>query len=201
LGCDQRPDLEVVTEVLAYFVRHPHAADDLEGVARWRLLETAVRARVQETHDALEWLVGRGFLDRVTTSGSTTVFRLNTAAHDEIHAFLEADPTGADPESHGEPSHASRPQTYLAADPSQGESSMPATLTNKSRSLVTVELKSGEWVHLAPGETSGPIDDVEVTQNDRLTKLIDRKLVALARPDADRGAKSEEPRATRTAKR
>ena len=78
---------------------------------------------------------------------------------------------------------------------------MPATLTNKSRSLLTVELKSGEWVHLAPGETSGPIDDVEVTQNDRLTKLIDRKLVALARPDADRGAKSEEPRATRTAKR
>ena len=77
---------------------------------------------------------------------------------------------------------------------------MPATLTNKSRALVTVELKSGEWVHLAPGETSGPIDDVEVTQNDRLTKLIDRKLVALARPDADRG-KPEEPRAARTSKR
>jgi hypothetical protein len=200
LGCDQRPDLEVVTQVLAYFVRHPHAADDLEGVARWRLLETAVRTRVQETHDALEWLVGRGFLDRVTTPGSTAVFRLNTAARDEIHAFLEADPTGADPESHGEPSHANRPRTYLAADPSQGESSMPATLTNKSRSLVAVELKSGDWIHLAPGETSGPIEDVEVHENDRLARLIDRKLVALARPDAESGATADEPR-RRTSKR
>jgi hypothetical protein len=32
---------------------------------------------------------------------------------------------------------------------------MPVTLTNKSRSLVTVELKSGEWIHLAPGKPAG----------------------------------------------
>ena len=190
-----------MTEVLAYFVRHPHAADDLEGVARWRLLETSVRTRVQETHDALEWLVGRGFLHRVTTPGSTTVFRLNTDAGHEIRAFLEPEAASSDPEPHGGPARSDRPLTYLAADPSQGESSMPATLTNKSRSLVTVELKSGEWVHLAPGETSGPIADVEVHENDRLARLIDRKLVALARPDAEPGAKSEEPRAARSSKR
>jgi hypothetical protein len=199
LGHEQRPDLDVVKEVLAYFVRHPHSADDLEGVARWRLLETAVRTRVQQTHDALEWLVDRGFLDSVTTPGSTTVFRLNAAAGDEIRAFLEAEAADSHTEPHGEPSYVGR--TRLAADPSQGESSMPATLTNKSRSLVTVELKSGEWIHLAPGETSGPIDDVEVHQNDRLTRLIDRKLVALARPDAEPGAKGEEPRRERTSKR
>jgi hypothetical protein len=201
LGCDQRPDLDVVTEVLTYFVRHPHAADDLEGVARWRLLETAVRTRVQETHDALQWLVGRGFLERVTTPGSITVFRLNTAASDEIRTFLEAEIASSDLEPHGQPSHGGRALTRLAADSSQGESSMPATLTNKSRSLVTVELKSGEWIHLAPGETSDPIDDVEVHQNDRLTRLIDRKLVALARPDAEHGAKAEEPRRERSSKR
>ena len=78
---------------------------------------------------------------------------------------------------------------------------MPATLTNKSRSLVTVELKSGDWIHLAPGETSGPIDDVEVHENDRLAKLIDRKLVALARPDAEHGATADEQRRQRTPKR
>jgi hypothetical protein len=200
LGCDQRPDLDVVKQVLAYFVRHPHSADDLEGVSRWRLLETAVRTRVEETHDALKWLVGRGFLDCVTTPGSTTVFRLNTAASEKIRAFLDTEAASSHSEPHGEPSHVGRPVTSLAADPSQGETSMPATLTNKSRSLVTVELKSGEWVHLAPGETSRLIDDVEVHQNDRLAKLIDRKLVALARPDAEQGAKSDEPRA-RTSKR
>ena len=185
-------------EVLAYFVRNPRAADDLEGVARWRLLETAVRTRVHETNDALEWLVGRGFLERVPTAGATTVFRLSAGAGDEIRAFLEAEAASSDSEPRGGPSDIDRAGTRVTADPSQGEASMPATLTNKSRSLVTVELKSGEWIHLAPGETSGPIDDVEVHENDRLTRLIDRKLVALARPDT---AKAEEPRKERPSKR
>jgi hypothetical protein len=185
-------------EVLAYFVRHPHAADDLEGIARWRLLETAVRTRVQATNDALESLVGRGFLESVPTAGGTTVFRLNAAAGDEIRAFLEADAASADPEPRGERSEVDRPGARLTADSSQGEASMPVTLTNKSRSLVTVELKSGEWMHLAPGETCGPIDDVEVQDNDRLTRLIDRKLVVVAKPEP---AKAEEPRKERTSKR
>jgi hypothetical protein len=198
LGCDQRPDPDVVKEVLAYFVRHPHAADDLEGVARWRLLEAAVRTRVDETHDALEWLTARGFLERVTRPGSATVFRLNAGAADAVRRFLEAGASSGDPAPGADALRACAGRT---ADPSQGEICMPATLTNKSRSLVTVELKSGEWIHLAPGETSGPIDDVEVHQNDRLGRLVDRKLITLGRPDAERTAAAEERPRERTPKR
>ena len=82
---------------------------------------------------------------------------------------------------------------------------MSVTLTNTSRTLVTAELKSGDWIHLAPGETSAPIDDVEVHQNDRIGRLIERKLVALAKtapePDAGPSVRTEKREADRTPKR
>ena len=65
-------------------------------------------------------------------------------------------------------------------------------------SLVSPASASGEWTPWRPGEPCGPIDDVEVHENDRLTRLIDRKLVALAKPET---AKAEEPRKERTSKR
>ena len=69
---------------------------------------------------------------------------------------------------------------------------MPVTLTNTSRTLVTVELKSGEWIHLAPGETSRPVDDVEVRRNDRVEKLVRQHAVALSSTGADAGPKKPE---------
>lgn len=78
---------------------------------------------------------------------------------------------------------------------------MPATLTNKSRALVTVELKSGEWIHLAPAETSRVIDDVELEHNDRVTKLIDGNLVALARQTSGAETGPSERKPERTPKR
>ncbi len=69
---------------------------------------------------------------------------------------------------------------------------MPVALTNKSRTLVTVELKSGEWIHLAPGETSRPIDDVEVRQNDRVEKLIAQKAIVVSGVEAEAGPKKPE---------
>jgi hypothetical protein len=73
-------------------------------------------------------------------------------------------------------------------------------LTNKSRTLVTVELKSGEWIHLAPGETSRPIDDVEVRRNDRVEKLIGRHVIALSSAGADAGPKKPERKPDRAPK-
>jgi hypothetical protein len=82
---------------------------------------------------------------------------------------------------------------------------MSVTLTNTSRNLVTAELKSGDWIHLAPGETSAPIDDVEVHENDRIAKLIERKLIALAKqgaePDAGASARTEKRETERPPKR
>jgi len=87
-----------VKEVLTYFVRHPHAADDLEGVARWRLRRAAIRVRVEETSAALRWLVAKGFLQETPTTGSTTVFNVNPDATAAIHDFLGDDAPAPAPE-------------------------------------------------------------------------------------------------------
>ena len=73
------PPLEIVREILDYFLRNPKAADTVEGVARWRLLEEHVRRSLQQTEMALAWLVAQGFLEEATISGSSRIFRLDAA--------------------------------------------------------------------------------------------------------------------------
>jgi hypothetical protein len=74
---EPEPDWEIVKQILSYFVRNPKAADSLEGVARWRLLEEQVRSSLQQTEAALAWLVSQGFLEDVQTAGSNHIFRLD----------------------------------------------------------------------------------------------------------------------------
>jgi len=64
-------------EILDYFLRHPLAADTLEGVARWRLLEESVYRCVEEIREALGWLVARGFLLQDRGASLRPLFRLN----------------------------------------------------------------------------------------------------------------------------
>ena len=61
---------------MRYFVQHPHAADSLEGIARWRLQQQRVLDLVAETSDAVEQLVEEGLLERVTLPGGGTLYRL-----------------------------------------------------------------------------------------------------------------------------
>jgi hypothetical protein len=89
------PEWDTVKQVLSYFVRNPKAADTLEGVARWRLLEEQVRRNFQQTEAALAWLVTQGLLEEVETAGSR-IFRLNAAALTDAVRFL------ADSEHHKE---------------------------------------------------------------------------------------------------
>ena len=80
---------DIAKDVLSYFLRNPQAADDLEGVARWRLLNQTIHRDVTETSQALDWLVQRGFLDRVSRTGSGTIFHLRTDHRAAAEAFLE----------------------------------------------------------------------------------------------------------------
>jgi len=64
-------------EILSYFVRNPAAADSLEGIARWRLLEQAIHRTIAETERALKWLVQAGYLIEVEQPRSRLLFRLN----------------------------------------------------------------------------------------------------------------------------
>lgn len=84
-------------EVLDHFVRNPQAADTLEGVARWRLLRETVHRGVEETAEALEWLVAEGFLKETQTTYSKPIYSINTKAIAKAERFLGQ---GKSPEEH-----------------------------------------------------------------------------------------------------
>src|SRR6266542_2047859 len=85
---DQPPDRAMASEILIYFLRNPQAADSLEGVARWRLMDEVIRRKLDETEAALEWLVAEGYLTTSTSPGGTTTFRLNPNPTKDIRQFL-----------------------------------------------------------------------------------------------------------------
>lgn len=78
---------DIAKDILSYFLDNPQAADDLEGVARWRLLRQTIHRDVEETSRALDWLVRRGLLTRVPTAGSA-IFRLQAEQRAEAAAFV-----------------------------------------------------------------------------------------------------------------
>jgi len=77
-------------EILGYFLRHPQAADTLEGVARWRLMEERVHRSVAEVDQALNWLVSEGFLLKECARDADPIFRMNRAKDGEAQGFVKA---------------------------------------------------------------------------------------------------------------
>ena len=82
---------ELAREILAYFLRNPEGADDLKGVTNWRLLDQMIHHALEETSDALEWLVSQGYLATDSTTGSERIFRLNTEKREDALEFLRKD--------------------------------------------------------------------------------------------------------------
>ena len=62
---------------------------------------------------------------------------------------------------------------------------MSVRITNTSRQALAVPLNSGNAVHLAPGETSDPIDEVETTGNPKIEKMSKSGLISVAYVEAD----------------
>jgi hypothetical protein len=91
-----RPQVKVSKEILSYFLRNPEAADDLEGVARWRLLNETIYRSVEETKNALEWLVKQGFLLKAAKGSTATMYRLNRQESTRAKSFLR-NPGDRDP--------------------------------------------------------------------------------------------------------
>ncbi len=83
---------ERARQILNHFVANPRAADSLEGIARWRLIEEIVNARVVETAAALEWLVSRGLLCQIPGAASPTLYRLNPAMVEQAARLLQQPP-------------------------------------------------------------------------------------------------------------
>lgn len=86
---DKPVDLEVAQQILRYFRRNPNAADTVEGVARWRLLDERIRSNVESVVQAMAWLVSEGLLVSDARRFGPAVFRLNTEEIEKAQAFLE----------------------------------------------------------------------------------------------------------------
>jgi hypothetical protein len=78
-------------QILKYFLRNPQAADTLEGVAHWRLLDERVHQRVEDISQTLQWLVAKGYLKETTRVGSRTMFQLEQENHINAQKFIEGE--------------------------------------------------------------------------------------------------------------
>jgi hypothetical protein len=84
----QPPELDIVKQILSYFVRNPNAVDSLEGVARWRLLEEQIDRTVRKTETALQWLLAEGYLQEVRRPGTEKLYQLNLKRRSKAIEFL-----------------------------------------------------------------------------------------------------------------
>lgn len=73
---------------------------------------------------------------------------------------------------------------------------MAIKITNQSRYLLIVPLNNGESLYLAPGETSGELNDILVHGNEKIAKLSGENLIATVvpqpRPPAEEGQTAAE---------
>ena len=76
-SADPEPSWDAVKDILGYFLRNPQAADSVEGVARWRVMEEQVHRSLEQTQSALAWLLSEGYLEEVDTAGTGRIVRLN----------------------------------------------------------------------------------------------------------------------------
>jgi hypothetical protein len=90
---------EIERDILEYLVDHSDAADTLEGVAEWWLLQHAIRSRTADVAEALADLVARGLLIEETRAGARPHYRVNQQRRADIARLVR--PGGS---REGEPS-------------------------------------------------------------------------------------------------
>jgi hypothetical protein len=79
---------DAAAAILNYFIRHPEAADDLDGIARWRLAEERAHRVVEETSRALDWLVKEELLEESAIPGGGKVYSLNAHKVEEARKLI-----------------------------------------------------------------------------------------------------------------
>ena len=92
LQVEHTPEPETAREVLEYFLSHPAAADSLEGIARWRIMQQRIENVVQETAYAVQWLLSKGLLVESAVSRSGRIYRLNPEKQDLAMRFARKKP-------------------------------------------------------------------------------------------------------------
>jgi hypothetical protein len=57
---------------------------------------------------------------------------------------------------------------------------MASTIQNRARHLLVLPLNGGGTLHLAPGETSSPVEDFELDNNEKVGRLLNDGLIAVS---------------------
>jgi hypothetical protein len=78
-------------DILRYFLDHPDAADDLEGVVHWRMQQMILENAIAQADEALQWLAERQYLTQEQRRSSRPIFRLNLERQHEATSFLRED--------------------------------------------------------------------------------------------------------------
>jgi len=60
---------------------------------------------------------------------------------------------------------------------------MPFIIQNRAKHLLVLPLNSGGTLHLAPGETSSPVADFEINNNEKVDRLLNEGLIAVTVSD------------------
>ncbi len=97
---DSDVDFNVAREILRFYLRNPQAADAVEGLARWRLLDERIYSTLEEVTRAVSWLVSQGLLVKEPILSSKPVFRFNESERTRSESFVQQ---GMLPQEEGEP--------------------------------------------------------------------------------------------------
>jgi len=75
---------EIANEILTYLTDHPNAADTLDGIAKWWLLDRAVQFQLDQFKQALEELVAKELVTEQKGSDSKIIYRVNRGRLEDI---------------------------------------------------------------------------------------------------------------------
>lgn len=66
---------ETASAIERYLASRPHASETVEGIARWWLLRQRFDDSVATVQNALDLLVKRGVVERLSLAGGQTMYR------------------------------------------------------------------------------------------------------------------------------
>ena len=66
--------LRIAKEINRYLVDHPNAADTIEGISKWWLVDERTSYSLDRVRRALEYLIAAGVVCKRTTTGVESVY-------------------------------------------------------------------------------------------------------------------------------
>lgn len=69
---------------------------------------------------------------------------------------------------------------------------MASTIQNRARHLLVLPLNGGGTLHLAPGETSSPVEEFELDNNEKIGRLQKDGLIAVSAAGGERSSAGQD---------